>query len=251
MNSFIPWIGGKKLLRKEILKRFPTELPTRYIEVFGGAGWVLFYKQPNAKQLEVFNDLNGDLINLYRCIKYHVEEVEKECSLLLNSREIFLDFKSQLNERGLTDIQRAARYLYLIKISYGADRETYGTNSKNLYYAVDMLKDISKRLQRVVIENKCYDDLIKVYDRTGALFYLDPPYFKTEKYYGELFSKEDHLKLKEILSNIKGKFILSYNDCEFIRTLYADFYIEEVDRNNNLIQQDKSRYKELIIRNFK
>lgn len=251
MNSFIPWIGGKKLLRKEILKRFPEELPTRYIEVFGGAGWVLFYKDVNTKQLEVFNDLNGDLINLYRCIKYHVEEVEKECAMLLNSREVFFDFKSQLNERGLTDIQRAARYLYLIKISYGADRETYGTNSKNLYYAVDMLKDISKRLQRVVIENKCYDDLIKVYDRTGALFYLDPPYFKTEKYYGELFSKEDHLKLKEILSNIKGKFILSYNDCEFIRNLYADFYIEEVNRNNNLIQQDKTRYKELIIRNFK
>lgn len=251
MNSFIPWIGGKKLLRKEILKRFPEELPTRYIEVFGGAGWVLFYKDVNTKQLEVFNDLNGDLINLYRCIKYHVEEVEKECSMLLNSREVFLDFKSQLNERGLTDIQRAARYLYLIKISYGADKKTYGTNSKNLYYAVDMLKDISKRLQKVVIENKCYDDLIKVYDRTGALFYLDPPYFKTEKYYGELFSKEDHLKLKEILSNIKGKFILSYNDCEFIRNLYADFYIEEVNRNNNLVQQDKTKYKELIIRNFK
>ena len=111
MNSFIPWIGGKKLLRKDILKRFPTELPTGDIEGFGGAGWVLFYKESNAKQLEVFNDLNGDLINLYRCIKYHAEEVEKECSLLLNSREIFLDFKSQLNERGLTDIQRAARYL--------------------------------------------------------------------------------------------------------------------------------------------
>lgn len=53
MNSFIPWIGGKKLLRKEILSRFPKEQPSRYIEVFGGAGWVLFAKEHNSKQLEI------------------------------------------------------------------------------------------------------------------------------------------------------------------------------------------------------
>lgn len=250
MNSFIPWIGGKKLLRKEILNRFPQDV-TRYIEVFGGAGWVLFGKEIDSKQLEVFNDLNGDLINLYRCVKYHPDAVQKECELLLNSRELFLDFKSQLDERGLTDIQRAARYLYLIKISYGADRETYGTHTKNIYYAVDMLKDISNRLKKVVIENKNYDNLIKIYDREGALFYVDPPYYETEKYYGNLFSKEDHANLKNILSNIKGRFILSYNDCDYIRDLYKDFYIEEVERNNYLIRSNNGRYKELIIKNFK
>ena len=77
MNSFIPWIGGKKLLRKEILARFPKETPSRYIEVFGGAGWVLFAKEQHSKQLEVFNDLNSDLINLYRCVKYHAQEVQR------------------------------------------------------------------------------------------------------------------------------------------------------------------------------
>lgn len=251
MNSFIPWIGGKKLLRKEIINRFPETAPTRYIEVFGGAGWVLFAKETNSKQLEVYNDLNGNLVNLYRCIKYHASEVQKECEYLLNSREIFFDFKSQLNERGLTDIQRAARFLYVIKISFGADGGTFCTSSKNLYYSVNMLQDVSKRLQRVVIENKSYDNLIKVYDRDGALFYLDPPYYKTEKYYGDLFNEDDHIKLRDILLNIKGKFILSYNDCEFIRNLYSDFYIEEVERNNNLVKDGSSRYKELIIRNYK
>lgn len=219
-------------------------------EVINGAGWVLFGKETNSKQLEVFNDLNKNLINLYRCVKYHPEALQKECEYLLNSRVLFEDFKAQMNVRGLTDIQRAARYLYLIKISFGADTRTYGTHSKSLNHALDMLDDISERLKKVVIENKSYDDLIKVYDRTGALFYIDPPYFNAERHYDELFSKDDHVHLRDILSNIRGKFILSYNDCKEVRELYKNFNIEEVERNNNLLKKS-GRYKELIIRNFK
>ena len=70
MNSFIAWIGGKRLLRKAIIERFPEEGFDRYIEVFGGAGWVLFGKEVG-KELEVFNDADSNLINLYRCIKYN------------------------------------------------------------------------------------------------------------------------------------------------------------------------------------
>ena len=219
--------------------------------MFGGAGWVLFAKEYNSKQLEVYNDLNGDLVNLYRCVKYHAQEVQRECEFLLNSREIFLNYKEQMNINGLTDIQRAARFLNIIKVSFGADGRTYGKNAKNISYSVNMLPEISKRLNRVVIENKSYDNLIKVYDRNNALFYLDPAYYNTEIYNGDLFDEEDHVKLRDILKDIKGKFILSYNDCAFIRELYSDFYIEEVERNNNLVKDGDSRYKELIIKNYK
>ena len=82
MNSFIAWIGGKRLLRKAIIERFPEEGFDRYIEVFGGAGWVLFGKEVG-KELEVFNDADSNLINLYRCIKYHCEELQKELNWLL------------------------------------------------------------------------------------------------------------------------------------------------------------------------
>lgn len=249
MNSFIPWIGGKKLLRKEILKRFPEDMPTRYIEVFGGAGWVLFAKERSSKQLEVFNDINGDLINLYRCIKYHPDEVRKECKYLLDSREQFFDFKDQLDHRGLTDIQRAARYMYLIRISFGSNGDSFCTNVKNINYAVDRLDEVSERLLRVVIENRNYEDLIKTYDRAGALFYADPPYYKTEGYYGKVFQKEDHYTLRDLLASIKGKFILSYVDCKFIRELYSDFYIEAIERTHSLTSSSQ-KYRELIIRNF-
>ena len=69
MNSFIGWIGGKKLLRKEIIARFPEEYG-RYVEVFGGAGWVLFGLDPKPGRMEVYNDANSDLVNLFRCVKY-------------------------------------------------------------------------------------------------------------------------------------------------------------------------------------
>ncbi|EYE88249.1 DNA methylase [Fervidicella metallireducens AeB] len=251
MNSFIPWIGGKRLLRKTIVSMFPEDFD-RYIEVFGGAGWVLFAKDKHA-DLEVYNDAEGELVNLFRCVKYHAGEVQKELDNTLNAREFFEDYKQQLGTRGLTDIQRAARYFMLIKTSYGADKRTFGCIKKNLTNSIEYLKDIKERLNNVVIENKDFENLIKVYDRPKALFYLDPPYHGTEKYYNTGFNEKDHERLKECLKAIKGRFILSYNDDEYIRELYKEFNITEIDRRNSLVERyaDKDKnYKELIIKNF-
>lgn len=252
MDSFIGWIGGKKLLRKEIINRFPKEKIGRYIEVFGGAGWILFAKERHA-ELEVYNDVNGDLVNLFRCVKYHCQELQRELSFILNSRELFNNFLNQYNLDGMTDIQRAARFFVLIKTSYGSTVRTYGCVKKDINAMVDYLTDIQKRLSKVVIENKDFEGLIKIYDKHDALIYLDPPYYGTEKYYSSKFSKDDHERLNRILKNLKGKFILSYNDCDYIRKLYKDFNIEEVCRQHNLVGRYADRenvYKELIIRNY-
>ena len=229
MNSFICWIGGKKLLRKDIINNFPSDAE-RYIEVFGGAGWVLFGKEPH--KLEVFNDIDGELINLYRCIKYHPEALQKELEYMLVSRELFCVNRDR-SLKGLTDIQRAARYFYIIKVSFGADKDSFGCSKKNLINAVEYLSKVTERLKNVVIENKDFADLIKVYDRPKALFYCDPPYYKTERYYTAVeFGREQHIQLRDILSNIKGKFLLSYNDCNFIRQLYKGHNITEIDRQH-------------------
>jgi DNA adenine methylase len=251
MKAFFGWIGGKSLLKKEIVNRFPDKIG-RYIEVFGGAGWVLFHKDRHAA-MEVYNDANSDLVNLYRCVKHHCPELLRELSWMLNSREFFLDFREQYNTRGLTDIQRAARFFILLKTSYGSDVRSYGCVKKNIHNAVQYLTDIEKRLSTVVIEHKDFKDLIKLYDRADALIYLDPPYYGTEKYYQAQFDLEDHIRLNNVLKNVKGRFILSYNDCEFIRELYKDYSIEEVSRQHNLksrcAEGDKV-YHELIIKNY-
>ena len=124
MNSFISWIGGKKLLKKKIIEQFPEHFD-RYIEVFGGAGWVLFEREKHA-DMEVYNDINGDLVNLFRCVKYHPEALQKELEWSFVSREQFFDYISQNNIRGMTDIQRAARFYCRIKLSFGTDLRSFG-----------------------------------------------------------------------------------------------------------------------------
>lgn len=252
MNSFIGWIGGKKLLRNEIVSRLPEEPVKKYVEVFGGAGWVLFHKDRHA-EIEIYNDFNSELVNLFKCIKYHCQELQKELKFMLNSRELFNEFKESYNLHGMTDIQRAARFFMLIKTSYGADRHSYGCVKKDIYVMNEYLSAIEQRLSKVIIENKSFEKLIPSCDKKDTLFYLDPPYYGTEKYYNTGFSEKEHVQLCQLLKDIKGKFILSYNDCEYIRELYKDFKIEEVSRNNNLTSRyaDKpNTYKELIIRNY-
>lgn len=254
MDSFISWIGGKKLLRNIICSHFPSEEPAKYVEVFGGAGWVLFNKDKHAK-FEVYNDVNSNLTNLFKCVKYHPKAIEEELDMTLYSREVFLEYKEIYKYDGLTDIQRATKFLYLIKTSFGSKVTTFGAKARNITNT-EYLREAHKRLAKVIIENKSFEKLIQQYDRVDTLFYCDPPYYGTESYYNhsdDPFTKQKHVELANILKSIKGKVILSYNDCKEIRELYKDFIIIEVERNNNLSNHTgnaKSPYKELIIKNF-
>ena len=251
MDSFMKWIGGKKLLRKQIAERLPEKME-QYVEVFGGAAWVLFYKERYAAK-EVYNDINSELVNLFRMVKYHPEAVEKELEYMLNSREMFLDMRDADVSRK-TEIQRAARYFFLIKASYGAKLTSFGGAQRNVLKTGD-LQRVQQRLSKVVIENKSFEHLIRARDGEGTVFYCDPPYYQAERYYdmgGPGFGREQHILLRDTLREIRGKFLLSYNDNPFVRELYADFRIEEVERSNNLACAvgGAKRYKELIIRNY-
>ncbi len=191
---------------------------------------------------------------MFRCVKYHPEDIEKELEFVLNSRETFEEFIKNKNVSGSTDIQRAARYLYLIKASYGAKATAYGMKSRDISNA-DALYGAKERPSRVVIEHKSFDKLITQYNKEDTLFYCDPPYHKTKRIYDTgdfIFDESQHIKLRDMLSRIKGKFILSYNDDELIRELYKDFNIEAVKRNNNLAARynTNKEFAELIIRNY-
>lgn len=252
MNSCIGWIGGKRLLRKAILERFPSDEVGRYIEVFGGAGWVLFAKEKLPNQLEVYNDIDGNLVNLFRCVKYHCGEVQRELDWLLTSREQFFDCMEQLDMRGLTDIQRAARFFYTVKLSFGSDRRTYATSSKTIDTATAYLEKVKERLRGVNIEHSDFEALTKTYDRKNALFYYDPPYIGTEKYYNAHFTAEDHQRLRAVVGGIKGRFIMSYNDCPLVWELYKGFNIERVTRKTTLAGNGDNNqpFAEVIIHNF-
>lgn len=153
MRSFISWMGGKNSLKKEIVKRFPDTEFNRYIEVFGGAGWVLFHSERHA-ETEIYNDYNSNLVSLFKCVKYHHQELQRELKFFLNSRELFQEFIDNYNTKGMTDIQRAARFFMIIKMSYGSKLHSYGCVKKDITNMINYFDKIQERLSKVVIENK-------------------------------------------------------------------------------------------------
>lgn len=223
----------------------------KYVEVFGGALSVFYRKEPS--KIEVVNDINGDLINLHRIIQTRPQSLSFYLNSMLKSREIFYGIKDgKLRPRN--EIEAAAFYYYLISMSFGAKGESYVMNKRRNYG--NIYRDFtiySKRLKRASIENMSYEKLIKEYDDKDALFYLDPPYVGTESYYKtpKDFSINDHRNLALILQSIKGKFILSYNDCKIVRELYAGFRFEEARINYSLNGAVRDKVSaEVIVMNF-
>jgi len=249
----LKWIGGKRLLRKTIAPLIPDDIKL-YAEPFGGAGWVLFYKDKWA-DVEVYNDLDGRLVNLFRVVKYHPEELIKELRFMLHSRELFYQLRGT---EGLTDIQRAARFLFLISRSFGAKGESFETSKlqrssfKKQAGIIARIEEIHKRLDGVCIEHLDFEELIKKYDHKGAFFYCDPPYTTGAGYVTASAKGFDHERLRDCLGKIKGRFLLSYDDTEKVRDLYKGFPMIEVTRMKGINNKNpKGReYKELLIANY-
>lgn len=254
INSFMAWVGGKKTLRDEILARFPRNYK-RYIEVFGGAGWVLFHKPPG-NDFEVFNDFNGNLVNLYRCVREQPEALRNELRYMLNSRLDFEYMKGMLHSQAvLPDVRRAAYYYALIRYSYAAGTSTFGSQPHAMWNNFPLIESAAGRLQKVVIENKDCVKLIRQYDRPESFFYCDPPYYNADQYYEAVSSDGfDHAGLADALLGIKGKFLLSYNDCPEIRALYdrPGIVVEGISRLSNIAQryENGKQYPELLISNY-
>ena len=255
MNSFMSWVGGKKSLRDKIIIRFPLEYG-RYIEVFGGAGWVLFHKTP--EKFEVFNDANSNLVNLYRCVRRNARKLIYKLMFMINARDDFRCIVQQ-RRRGLFarfhDYDRAAKFYYLIQYSYGHKTDQYCCRPVSMWKKFPLIERAAERLQSVAIENRDFEELIKLYDRPDSFFYCDPPYYDTESFYNDVdFTREDHIRLRNTLLECEGKFLVSYNDCPEIRELWdiPGIYIEEVVRPNNLAlrYENGAEYHEVFISNY-
>ncbi|MDD3343151.1 MAG: DNA adenine methylase [Sulfurospirillaceae bacterium] len=231
-----------------MIEEFPVH--ERYCEVFGGALNV-FYRKPRSK-IEIVNDINADLINLHTQIQKRTQTLSIYLNNMLISRDLFYKIKSRALLPN-NDIHRAAYYFYRLALSFGSKGEHFAMprgikpKIKNIYRAFHVW---SKRLKGVCIENMDFKKLIETYDHPQMLFYLDPPYIGTESYYQTPsgFNIDQHIQLAKTLKSIKGKFILSYNDCEVVRELYKGFEIIEVQTTYSLNGANKKQAKELIIK---
>ena len=250
-SYLVNWVGGKRLLREAISYLVPDDIQS-YIEPFGGGGWVLFYYDRWA-DLEVYNDLDGRLVNLFRVVKYHPCELKREMCYLLASRE---QFEDAIKFEGYTDIQKAARFFFLLSRSFGGRGQHFGvsyeSSVKSATGIIDRINDIYLRLHKAIIEHQSAFDLIPQYDTEKAFFYCDPPYSQGAGYITTSTKDFKHEELKDLLSNIKGRFLLSYDDAPMIKDLYKDFNIISIERINGINRKNiqNNIYKEVLICNY-
>jgi DNA adenine methylase len=254
-KPMLRWMGGKSKLAPIIISQFPRH--TCYVEAFCGGAAILLKKPPS--KAEVINDANGELINLYQCVKYHPEELAKHATGMLHSRWLFDRLKVQ-NPQHLTDIQRAARFYSLNRMAFGAGMKNpsfgYARSSSAGLTASRFKRDIemlSARLDKVFIEHLDWLDCIQRYDSNDTLVYCDPPYLETSDY-GIAFGVDEYIKMADTSKAMKGRMIISLNDHPTIRDIFSGFSIEELpikySRGKVETGQARKQSIELLIKSF-
>lgn len=252
-KSFFAWVGGKSQLTSTIIPLIPEH--KCYVEVFAGAAWLLFRKPPS--KTEIINDINGDLVCLYRVVQNHLEEFVRYFRWALISRGEFDRLKNVAPET-LTDIQRSARFYFLVKNSFGAKitNPSFGVAATakprlNLLRLEEELSEAHLRLSQVFIENRPYAQVIKQADRESTFFYIDPPYWDCEDVYGKgIFGKADFTALRDQLATVKGKWLVSINDVPEIKALFKGFHIKRVATKYSLSAGQNKPVYELLIANY-
>jgi len=278
-------VGNKTAILHILYALFPLNYG-RFIDVFGGSGSVLLGK-PTIDSFEVYNDFDRNLVNLFRCMKDRTMATIRELGFChLNSREDFIAIRrffdhERFNDRYLTeelllteimlpplegaelkelrkritedhDVRRAAMFLKLLRNSYSSGGKSFASQPFDIRKLFGLIQELESRMANVVVENQDFETLIRHYDRPDAFFYLDPPYYSTEDMYEAGFGNEDHIRLRDILGNIKGRFLLSYNDCPEIRGLYEGFSLFDFSRIHSMAQRYEAgkEFKELLIANY-
>jgi DNA adenine methylase len=211
---------------------------------------------------EVYNDINGDLVNLFQVVRDRLTAFEHRQYFLLSSRQQYETFRAAWQSgKPKDDIDRAIMYYYLLKNSFGANIVSgwgYGRSDNPRYPAcLETLAEVRERLAGTYIENNGFEKCIEIWDQPEALFYLDPPYMNTEFYYKKgsgKFGINEHQRLRDALAGIKGRFILSYEDHPEVRRLYAGYRIEDIGEYkrslNNKQGEEAKTAQEILIMNY-
>ena len=247
-----PYLGGKVKIAKLIAKRISAVPHTTYAEPFVGMGGV-FLRRPEKARSEVINDINRELTTFYRIIQRHYPQFMDALKFQITSRAEFERLRDT-DPSTLTDLERAARFLYLQKNVFGGKQSggfavhpvRSGRFDTTKLGAI--LDDLHERMAGVVIECLPYGEFITRYDRPATLFYLDPPYYGCKRYYGPGFERADFEKIASQLAGIKGRFIVSLNDTPQVRDIFATFDIEGVEIVYTVGQTREPR-KEVLISN--
>ena len=229
--------GGKKLLKKIIVNRIPSH--KTYVEPFLGTGAV-FFEKPLAEK-NILGDNDRDLMDFYK-------KAQKQNKMICDLRRDKNKFNHIKNKRSSSPCD----YVYLTKMSFGCTGKSYNeAHSPNSFQEYN--KQINMFKNAKLIQGD-YRNLIKNYDSKDTFFYLDPPYHETSCSYPDGSCSVKPKEILDSVKNIKGKFILSYNNHPEIRKLFCDKYKCDVIKtrytSNNIKDSSKQARQEILIKNF-
>lgn len=181
------------------------------------------------------NDINGDLVALYRNVQYHVDAIVSEIEFSLNARQNLIEFKEQ---KGLTEIQRAGRWFVRNKISWGGNCKSFGCQGARASRrgALEDILSLHERLDRTVIESVPYQQCLRTYDLKETFFFLDPPYLGAEPGAYRGWTLDEMKELRQILDGLKGKWLLTVDDSAGTREVFDGLHFRTVSVVNKLNQ---------------
>lgn len=221
------------------------------------SGWGgVFLRRAWRPKCEVANDLNGEITNLFRILQRHLPQFLAVMRYQIASRREFDRLRGSDPET-LTDLERAARFLYLQRLAFGGKPDAVfgvspGTTPRFSLSRLEPILDAAhSRLEGVVFENLPWQEVVKRWDGSGTLFYLDPPYWGGEGDYGKgMFAASDFDTMACALKGLKGAFILSINDTPEIREIFEGFEFEEVSLTYTVSQSGATQARELLVSNL-
>lgn len=252
------YIGGKRNLAQRICAIIERVDHDAYAEPFVGMGGI-FLRRRSRPRVEAINDISGDVAGFFRVLQEHYPYFIDMLRWRISSRNEFERLRG-LDPTRLTDLQRAARFLYLQRLAFGGKVEgrNFGVDKAqgarfDIGKLEPLLADIHERLAGVTIEQLPFDQFIARYDRPGMLFYCDPPYWGCEDDYGKaVFAPADFERLARAIRAARGKSIVSINDTPEVREIFADLHQSPIDTTYS-ISSAHGRGKsaaELLISNF-
>lgn len=249
-----PWLGGKKKLHPILIERIEAMDHDTYVEPFVGMGGVFLRRRFRPKQ-EVANDRNGEIINLFRILQRHYQQLLDVMRFQITSRTEFERLRI-VDPATLTDLERAARFLYLQRLAFGGQIDgvfgvTTGRQSRfSLSRLEPLLEAAHERLEGVVFENLDWAEVVARYDSPGTVFYLDPPYAGGEDDYGKgMFSPADYARMADALASIEGAFVLSINSTPAMAETFKQFRQDKVKLKYSIAEAGSTDAEELVISN--
>jgi len=253
--------GGDYRIFDQLNKIFVKAKADTFVEVFGGSCWCALNVSRSKFKVVVCNDIDEDLINLYKLVKERPSELIKRLAILPFSRELHVIASKILKDKSADPITKAILFFYVSRTTFWGASERGGfavskvvNHAKAYASAIASIVEYAKRFKDVVLECKDFREAIRLYDSESTLFYLDPPYVGRD-YYRYDFSLADLRVMAKLLRSVKGYWVLKIaeDNYDLIKDVLPSHELEKIETFQSMkkvVGEKRPEFRFLIAHNI-